>query len=84
MDLFIDKYYEQEVEKKFDYYKLLYGTSDGASGLIIEGTPESSFRTGNVLFVKASTANIDAIRVKNSNIYLQEFRIANNLKKFII
>jgi hypothetical protein len=82
MDLFIDKYYENEVENKLNYYRLLYGTSDSISSLTIEGTYQSSFRTGNSLIIVST--DIDTVKVKNGSVYLQEFKIADNMKRFTL
>jgi len=81
MDLFIDRYYENEVENKLNYHKILYGDSD--SNLTIEGTYQFSFRTGNSLIV-VSESSINSVKVINNGVYLQEFRIANNMKRFTL
>jgi hypothetical protein len=85
MDLFIDKYYENEVENKLNYYQLLYGTStpNSTPGLnFINCVVEDSFRTGNSLIVIKTL--IDDVHVKNGEVYLQEFKIANNMKRFTL
>jgi hypothetical protein len=85
MDLFIDRYYENEVENKLNYHQLLYGSTD------LNPTPEltfincvvgDSFRTGNSLIVIKTP--IDDVHVKNGEVYLQEFKIANNIKRFTL
>jgi hypothetical protein len=82
MDLFIDKYYENEVVNKLDYYKLLYSPDSG--DFIIEGTYETHIKAGNSLIVIAQSSNIDNVHVKNEEVYLQEFKIANNMKRFTL
>jgi hypothetical protein len=81
MDLFIDKYYENEVENKLNYHKILYGNSDDLN-LTIEGIYQFSFRTGNSLIVVSESIN--SVKVINNGVYLQEFKIANNMKRFTL
>jgi hypothetical protein len=85
MDLFIDRYYENEVENKLNYHQLLYGTSTPnltPELTFINCVVGDSFRTGNVLIIVKTP--IDNVHVKNGEVHLQEFKIANNMKRFTL
>jgi Zn/Cd-binding protein ZinT len=82
MDLFIDQYYKNEVENKLDYYKILYDPEIG--NYTIEGDYLSFVKAGNSLIVVALSSDIDDVHVKDGNEFLQEFKIAANMKRFTL
>ena len=84
MELFIDKYYNEDVENKIDYNKVLYGTDSGTDFNFFNETPLAGyyFFGGKVIFAFGS--NIDRVKVIKDGIYAQEFRISDRCKKFII
>jgi hypothetical protein len=82
MDFFIDKYYEKDVENKLNYHQVLYGTNGTASYQVIGGTPTATIINGNVVVLFSNS--IDTIHVLVNNVYMQEFKIAINAKKFVL
>jgi hypothetical protein len=82
MDFFIDKYYKKDVENKLNYHQILYGTNDTASYQVIGGTPTAEIIHGNVVILFSNS--IDSIHVLVNNVYMQEFKIATNAKKFVL
>jgi hypothetical protein len=82
MDLFIDKYYQNSVENKINYYDFLYASSDSLSNYDILGTYQFSFKSGGAILVRSTT--IDDVHIKNEDgEFLQEFKISSDMKKFV-
>jgi hypothetical protein len=92
MDLFIDKYYENEVKNKLNYYEfinnyasLVHTLQSPFSLVIEEGKSRTIFKYENVILVRTNLgSSVDGVHVKDGAKYLQEYRLADNLKKFII
>lgn len=88
MDLFKDTYYKNDVENKINYYDFLYNNNTSFPGVysIKNNTSGGTIitKSNNVLIIK--NTNIDNVHVINSTTgeYMQEFKIARHIKKFIL
>jgi hypothetical protein len=88
MDLFVDKYFKKDVENKFNYYQLLYGTTDALpAGVVLIGNTGNTVtisHNNTILVCDPSPSALNLIKARKNNVYLQEYTITSNCKKYIV
>jgi hypothetical protein len=82
IDLYIDLYYKKDVENKLQYHTFIYGQTEPLNGIEIIGSYSYFFKTGNAIIVKSDS--IDSVKMRNGTLFLQETKITDKIKKFVV